>query len=381
VDDALTLIRGADVHAPQALGVVDVLIGGGQVLAIGDTASRAEAIATAVDGRGLLLLPGLVDVLTHPCGGGGEGGFGNRTQEVAAADFIAAGVTSPVAALGTDSLGRSLDVLFGNVMGLRAAGLRAYMYSGAYRVPAPTLTGDVARDLYLVDPVIGVGEVAICDHRGAQPTVQELRRLAADTQLGGILAGAGGTVLVHVGDGRERLALLREVVDGCDLAERVLFPTHVNRSTALLDEAADWAVRGGYVDITVSTTPELLAAGDIAAAVALRRLLEAGAPPQRITLSSDAGGSLPLYIDGELRGLQAAQPGVLMALLCDLWRDDRELFPIALAALTSNPAAALCLPRAGSLAPGAPADLVLLDPDSGTLRQTYCGGVPLPLPS
>jgi beta-aspartyl-dipeptidase (metallo-type) len=131
----------------------------------------------------------------------------------------------------------------------------------------------------------------------------------------------------------------------------------------------------------VSTTPELIAAGDIPAAEALRRLLEAGAPRQRITLSSDAGGSLPLYIDGELRGLQAAQPGVLMALLCDLWRDDRELFPIALAALTSNPAAALCLPRAGSLAPGAPADLVLLDPDSGTLRQTYCGGVPLPLPS
>lgn len=373
---AITVIRGARLFTPEDRGEGDLVLAGGSVLALGPGAAAAfdGLDAERIDGGGRLLLPGLLDVLTHPCGGGGEGGFGNRTAELDAAAFIRAGVTLPVGALGTDSLGRSLEVLYGTVMGLRAAGLRACMYSGAYRVPAPTLTGDLARDLYLVEPVIGVGEVAVSDHRGAQPSPRELRRLAADTQLGGILAGAGGTVLVHVGDGPGRLAPLREAIAGSDLPPRVLFPTHVNRSPALLDEAADWARGGGCVDVTVSTTPELIAAGDIPADEALRRLLGAGTPPARITLSSDAGGSLPLYVDGELRGLTAARPAVLSELLCALWATEPALFPAALAALTRNPASALRLPGAGTLQVGGRADLLLLDTGRGAVTDLFCGG-------
>lgn len=372
----LTLIQGAERFSPQALGTGDVLVGGGKVLALDDSAAALpDALAVdRVDAQGKLLLPGLVDALTHPCGGGGEGGFGNRTEELDAEAFIRAGVTTPVGALGTDSLGRSLEVLYGNVMGLRARGLRAHMYSGAYRVPAPTLTGDLARDIYLVEPVIGAGEVAISDHRGAQPGAAELRRLAADTQLGGILVGSGGTVLVHVGDGEARLQPLRDAISGSDLQPRVFYPTHVNRSRALLDEAAKWALEGGYVDITVSTTPELIAAGDLAAADALQRLVEAGAPPEHITCSSDAGGSLPLYENGELKGSTAARPGVLMELLLDLWEKDRDFFAIALAAVTSNAAAALRLPGHGELAVGNDADLVLVDPTSGQVTDVLCCG-------
>jgi beta-aspartyl-dipeptidase (metallo-type) len=371
----LTLICGAECFAPVAAGTQDLLVGGGRILAIGAPGSlESTAVTERVDATGHYLVPGFVDALTHPCGGGGEGGFANRTPEIDAETFVRAGVTTPVAALGTDSIGRSLDVLYGNVMGLRARGLNAAMYSGAYRVPAPTLTGDIARDVYLVSPVVGVGELAIADHRGTQPTVDELRRIGAETQLGGILAGEGGTVLVHVGDGDSRLALLREAIEGSDLPASVFYPTHVNRSTALLDEAADWALAGGFVDITVSTTPELIAAGDIPALKALRRLLEAGAPAERITLSSDAGGSLPLYVDGELKGLTAASPASLPALLADCCREDPELFPLALAAMTANPVAALKLQDRGLLGVGATADLVLFDPPGGRVLSLMCGG-------
>jgi len=369
----MMVLRGARVFTPEARGVCDVLVGGGRILRIDDVGSLSGD--SVIDLDGLLLLPGFVDALTHPCGGGGEGGFGNRTPELDADCFIDAGVTCPVGALGTDSVGRSLEVLYGSTMALRSAGLNAYMYSGAYRVPVPTLTGDVTRDLYLVDPVIGIGEVAVADHRGTQPSAFELRRLAAETQLGGILAGQGGTVLVHVGAGDARLALLRDAIAQSDLTPACLYPTHVNRSRALLDEAALWAQAGGFVDITVSTTPELLAKGDIAACAALEHLIAAGAPTAQITLSSDAGGSLPVYIDGELRGLTAARPDCLATFLASMHGEGEALFTIALAGLTLNPARALRLPAgSGEILEGARADLVLFDGERGTVVNVLLEG-------
>ena len=370
----ITLIAGADLYAPEPRGTTDLLVAGGRVAALGAGAAvQGDAVET-VDGRGKLLLPGLVDALTHPCGGGGEGGFANRTAEIPAADFIRAGVTAPVGALGTDSIGRSLEVLYGSVMALRGHGLRAFMLSGAYRVPAPTLTGDIARDLVLIDPVVGIGEVAVAEHRGTQPTAQELRRLAAETRLGGTLKGCGGTVLVHVGEGAERLALLREAIAGSDLPPGVLYPTHVNRSHALLAEAAAWTREGGFVDITVSTTPELIAAGDITALDALAALREGDADLSRISFSSDAGGSLPLYRDGELVGLQAAAPSALNDLLAETLQKAPDQLPAVIAGLTANPAAALRLPGVGRLLAGGPADLLLADAQSGRVTDVMAKG-------
>lgn len=370
----LTLINNAQVYSPRSLGTKSVLISGQRIAAVDDTIDIAGSELEVVDAAGRWLLPGFVDALTHPCGGGGEGGFGNRTGELAAAEFARAGVTCPVGALGTDSVTRSLDVLYGCVMGLREKGIAAHMYTGAYRVPAPTLTGDIARDLVLVSPVIGVGEVAISDHRSSMPTIQELRRLAADSRLGGILSGKTGTVLVHVGDGEGRLAPLREALAGSDLPAQSFYPTHVNRSDALLDEAAAFAGTGAWVDITVSTTPELIAAGDIPALDALRRLLSAGAPAAQITFSSDAGGSLPVFENGELRGLTAASPDSLLEVLQQAMRESGDDVETVIAALTANPAAALGLAGKGRIAVGADADMLLIDPSSGDLRDVLCGG-------
>jgi len=274
----LTLIKNAEVYTPEAVSPQQVLVAGERIAALQETVELSGSPLETVDASGCWLLPGFVDALTHPCGGGGEGGFGNRTADVSAGEFLRGGVTTPVGALGTDSILRSLDVLFGNVMALRAQGLNALMYTGAYRVPVPTLTGDIARDISLLAPVIGVGELAIADHRSSAPTATELRRIAADARLGGTLAGAGGTVLLHIGEGESRLALLRDALQNSDLPPSALYPTHCNRSAELLAEAVSHARAGGYLDITVSTTPELIAAGDIPALDAFQQALQGGAP-------------------------------------------------------------------------------------------------------
>jgi beta-aspartyl-dipeptidase (metallo-type) len=371
----LTLIRNAEVFAPEPLGRREVLVAGSRILAVTeDPVGLSGAPLEVIDAGGQWLLPGFVDALTHPCGGGGEGGFGNRTAELEFADFVSAGVTTPVGALGTDSVTRSLDVLYGKVMELRSRGLSALMYSGSYRVPPVTLTGDVVRDLVLIAPVIGVGEVAVSDHRSSQPGIAELRRLAAEVHLGGTLSGKRGTVFLHLGDGAAGLAPVEEALRGTELPRRIFYPTHINRHRALLEQAMDFVRRGSYADITVSTTNELVAAGDIPALQALAEAVEAGVPPARLTLSSDAGGSLPLYRDGELAGLQSASPGALLALLQEAVSAHPGLVGHVIAALTRNPAAALGLAGKGRVAPGRDADLLLLDPADAGLCGVLCGG-------
>jgi len=370
----LTLIKNASVYDPEPRGMLDVLIAGSQIAAVGKKLDIRGELVNVIDANGDILLPGIVDVLTHPSGGGGEGGFGNRTAAVTFEAFRDAGTTCPVGALGTDSTGRSLDVLFADVMALRDKGIDAHMLTGAYRVPPPTITGDVTRDIALIAPVIGIGELAISDHRSSQPTADELRRIAADARLGGTLSGKRGVVLVHVGDADTGIAPLRLALEGTALPVSSFYPTHVNRRRELLDEAIDFAHDGGYIDITVSTTPELLELGEVAAHDALKYAIEAGAPAERISLSSDAGGSLPLFHDGEFAGHSAAAPGVLLELILDEFAHDSKFAPIVIAALTRNPADAVGLVHKGRIAAGADADIVLLDLDQQTPSHVLCKG-------
>lgn len=370
----LTLVTNAQVFAPDSLGTQQVLIAGDRIAAVADEIDVRGDELDIVDAEGGYLLPGIIDVLTHPCGGGGEGGFQNRTGEVTFEEFVQAGVTSPVGALGTDSITRSLDVLYGTTMGLRRRGLAAFMYTGSYRVPADTLTGDVARDITLIDPVLGVGEVAISDHRSSQPTASELRRIAADAQLGGIISGKGGTVLVHVGDGAEGLAPIHAALESSELPVTSFYPTHVNRNRALLDEAISFAQSGGYIDITASTVPEFVESGEVPALQALRDVIEAGVAPSNVSVSSDAGGSLPVYRDGKLHGLRAAGPGVMLESLQNILREQPDMTAQIAASMTRNPASALGIRNKGQIAVGFDADLLILNHETYALSDVLSGG-------
>jgi hypothetical protein len=58
----------------------------------------------------------------------------------------------------------------------------------------------MARDVTLIPEAIGVGELAISDHRGSHPSTHELTRLVADVRVAGMLSGKAGKCYFHMGD-------------------------------------------------------------------------------------------------------------------------------------------------------------------------------------
>jgi beta-aspartyl-dipeptidase (metallo-type) len=269
------------------------------------------------------------------------------------------GVSTAVGVLGTDDTVRTTAELVTVARGLIAQGLSAWCHTGGYHVPPATATGSVRLDIALIDLVIGVGELAISDHRSSQPTLDELLRVAGDAHVGGLMSGKAGIVHLHVGDGPRGLALVREALDRTELPAAVFNPTHVNRRRALFDEAVALTERGCVIDVTAFPVEE----GEDAwsAEEAVGRYLDAGADPSRITVSSDGGGCLPVFDDqGRVASFDVGSPSACGEALRALLGRGHPLERV-LPAFTANPARLLQLHRKGHLRPGADADLVVLD--------------------
>ena len=358
----MLLLKNADIYAPAAAGRADVLIAGGQVLRIDSNIQIPASYCECVDATHLIAVPGFIDGHVHLMGGGGEGGYATRTPELGLSDAIRGGVTTVVGCLGTDGITRSLAGLLAKARGLDEEGLSTFIYTGHYAVPVQTLTGSIERDLLFIDKVIGVGEVALSDHRSTQPTFDEFARLAAEARRGGILSGKAGVVNVHMGDGRRGLSLLRRIVEETEIPVTQFLPTHINRNPALFEEGITYAKAGGLVDFTTSTVPAFLDEGDVKSSTGLRTMLEAGVDAASITFTSDGQGSLPDFdAQGKLRGLEVGRVTSLFAEVRDAVRDEHVPLGTALQVITANPARILKLRGKGSLTAGADADIVLLD--------------------
>ena len=143
-DRLLTLLRVGSLYAPEPLEANDILIADGRIAALGrDLEIPAGWPVRVVEARTLTAVPAFIDQHVHVTGGGGEGGCGTRCPEISAFEIAAMGIGTVVGVLGTDSISRSPADLLAKVRGLKAEGISAYMYTGAYRVPPPTLTGDI----------------------------------------------------------------------------------------------------------------------------------------------------------------------------------------------------------------------------------------------
>jgi beta-aspartyl-dipeptidase (metallo-type) len=174
-----------------------------------------------------------------------------------------------------------------------------------------------------------------------------------------------------VGDGPRGLELVRQALERTELPSRVFNPTHVNRRKALLQDAMALAQRGCTIDITAFPVEE----GDDgwSAAEALSRYLEAGLPPDRVTVSSDGGGCLPVFdAAGQVIAMDIGRPAAMAETLQELLACGQPLERV-LPAFGANQAHLLLLPRKGRLSEGADADLVVLD-DDGSVEDVMARG-------
>lgn len=360
----LTLIKNAEVYTPEKLGQKDVLLAGSSIVAIADEINLPESVsARVIDASGMYMVPGFIDAHVHIAGAGGEGGPASRTPEMLLSDMISAGVTTVIGCLGTDGITRSVESVLMKVKSLRAEGVSAWMYTGAYQVPTPSITGDYARDIALIEEVIGVGEVAISDHRSSVPSNEELTRMTAHARVAGMIAGKAGIINIHMGDAREPFNPLYKVVETSELSLRQFLPTHINRNDYIFEDAKTYGLKG-YLDITTSSYP-YYPDEEIKPATALRLLIEAGVPAEHITFTSDACGSLPGFdpVTGELIKMETGKPLSNLLELRDAVFEEKLPLETALKVLTSNPARILKLKKKGNIVKGMDADVLLLSKD------------------
>ncbi|MEA1896049.1 MAG: beta-aspartyl-peptidase [Bacteroidota bacterium] len=371
--EIMTLIEKTDVYAPEYLGKTDILIGGGKILAVGNNLidQRLSKIdMEIIDGSGLKTIPGLIDGHVHIAGSGGEGGPSTRTPELQLSQMLRAGVTTVIGLLGTDGMTRNLEGVLMKVKSLRAEGVSAWMYTGAYQVPTPTILGDVGRDISLIDEIIGVGEVAISDHRSSEPSVRELIRMAVHARIGGMFSGKSGIVNLHIGNRKNPFDLIYKAVERSDLQFTQFLPTHCNRNDHLLAEAKTYG-KTGYIDLTAY--PKEYGYENNKASRAVVELLAAGVPLNHITVTSDGCGSLPVFEEGKLIKLGIGSPDAIFHTLIELVGDEGMPWEKALPVVTSNPADILKLTNKGRIAVSKDADLVLLD-DKNEIEYLFANG-------
>lgn len=373
-----TLLKNCDVYAPEHLGHNDILMLGGKIarIAPGIETGAGACPVEVIDVEGRKVAPGFIDPHVHMIGGGGEAGFYSRVPEIMLSGIVSAGITTLVGVLGTDGTTRHLESLLAKARGLETEGVTTYMFTGSYELPPQTITGSVRRDIILIDKVIGVGEVAVSDHRSSEPTVQELKRLATEARLGGMLSGKPGIAHFHMGSGKDGLSKIMEALETSEIPARHFYPTHVNRKRELLDESMDFAKRGGYIDMTAGVSPQNGFAGTVKPSRAVIECLDKGVPLSRITMSSDGNGSMAVYNDaGKVERLLVTTLDSIHLEFKDLVLQDGLDLAKALHTVSANTAQLLGLyPLKGCIQADSDADLVVLD-DKLNIDSVFAKGV------
>ena len=351
----MLLLKNANLYTPKFLGKCDVLVGGGKILAIGEGLSFNIEGLEIYDLKGKILAPGLIDQHVHITGGGGEAGYHSRTPEITLSQIVKYGTTTLVGVLGTDGVTRSLENLYSKAKALEFEGISTFIHTGSYSSPCVTFTGDIAKDLILIDKVIGV-KIALTDNRGSYVSKEELIKILSKIRIGGMVSKKGGVLHMHMGGLSEKFDNVFKVIKDYEFPVHYFSPTHCARTKDLFNEALKFQKMGGNVDITSGGSKfaplhEVVAYG-----------LENGLNLERLTMSSDGNGSVPKFNEnGELIGYGCASCASNLEVLQALVRNKILNIEDTLALMSKNVAKYLNLSQKGEIKVGNDADLCVFD--------------------
>lgn len=346
----LTLLKNLHCFAPEDIGKNDILICNDKIYKIQPSIDiiDKDLLESIYNCEGLYAFPGIIDQHVHITGGGGESGFTNHISEIDITKILKAGVTTLVGLLGADSYTRSLESLYAKAKAIEAQGITTYVYIGSYVVPPVTFTGNITKDLILIDKAIGVGEIAISDHRSSHAKIDAILKIASDAYLGGLLSGKAGVTHLHLGDGKDGLTPLIKMLKNSDLPVEQFIPTHLNRNEDLFFQGVKYCKKGGYIDITSGEK------AGVPVPEAVKCLAKEGVDWARVTVSSDANGSIP---SGGISDIQTIYDDIFQVIT-----EGNISTETAISLVTKNVAKLLKLfPQKGTLLEGSDADIIITD--------------------
>jgi beta-aspartyl-dipeptidase (metallo-type) len=373
----LKIIKNASIYTPEFIGKKDILLCDDKIAKIDDYIQippKEFYEVEVMDANGQYLLPGFIDLHVHIIGGGGEGGYTTRTPEIQFSKITTSGVTTVIGLLGTDGTTRSLQGLLAKCRALQEEGINALNWTGCYQFPTRTITDNPRDDIILIDKIIGAGEIAISDARGSKPNKDDIERLALECRVGGLLSGKSGVLHIHVGDDKEGIIPLIEIICEAPILSKNMLPTHINRNRNLLQQGIDYINKGGYLDLTTGIYRTENDKESVDASEALKYLLDNGCSIENITMSSDGNGSMPLFnSQGELEGIGV---GSIESNIIEFRKMiNRYDIPMekALMPFTANPARILKLKHLGEIKVDKQADLIIMNKDL-SIDYVICKG-------
>jgi len=151
---------------------------------------------------------------------------------------------------------------------------------------------------------------------------------------------------------------LLDVVEHTEIPINQFLPTHIARTSSLLQQGIEWVRKGGCIDITA---PE-----DGRTAISIfEELYASKIDLGKVTFSSDGNGSKPKYNDQRgLVGMSTGSVSTLIKTFRSLVEAKQTSLVDVLRLVTSNPADRLGISQhKGRIREGADADLVILDKD------------------
>ena len=362
----ITLLKNADIYAPQHIGKADILLAGGKIEKIADSISLSGIEYETVDLAGRRVSPGFMDKHVHVIGGGGEFGFESYADALQAEDLLKVGTTTVVGLLGTDGVFKELTNLYAKVKALDMK-MTAWMLTGSYAYPSKTLTGSVDRDIALVDKVIGC-KLALSDDRGSFPDDKELHRLVADCWRGAMTCGKPGMLHIHMGALATGVSQLEKIISESPRLARHISITHCARTEELFRQSIAYAKHGGNIDITTGGSKFAPIPKEVALAI------EAGVPFAKLTLSSDGRGGVR-HID-PVTGIATYGTGPVDSNLKEfrnIVNDGILSFEDALKLLTSNVADEYSFTGKGRIEKGKDADILVWNDDL-SLAKVFARG-------